>query len=481
MKLNLYNTLSRSVEEFNPINDNKVSIYSCGPTVYDYAHIGNLRSFLFADLLQRTMRVVGKYDVKWVMNITDIDDKTIKKINDNSQWTEKIGEKSGNLKKDLKTFTSYYAEKFKADIQMLAIDLDDFYDLPRATDYIDGMKDLILKIYNNGFAYESDGSVYFDVSKWSQSDKYGKLKNIDLKNLKKGVRIDADEYEREDISDFVLWKAVKDNEPSWFLEIDGKNLEGRPGWHLECSTMGHDLLGLPFDIHTGGIDLQFPHHEDEIAQSKSGYGVEPVNFWCHNEFLQVESQKMSKSLGNFYTLRDLLEKGLDPIDIRFAMLSSHYRSKYNFTFADVESAKKSRKRLQDYVYTLFSDTSGENNPDVSDFDDSLFSLLANDLHTPKFLAELFSFINENPAKSLNNNAKEEMLKVLKKFNQIFEILEFEEKKSDIPSDIIDLAEKRLEAKKRKDFKTADLLRDEIKSKGYLIMDKPDGFEIESIE
>ncbi|MFN3195621.1 MAG: cysteine--tRNA ligase [Chlorobiota bacterium] len=480
MPIKLYNTLSRSIEKFKPIDKNEVKIYSCGPTVYNYAHIGNLRAFLCADLLQRSLRVVGGYKVKWVMNITDIDDKTIQKINENEAWLPNMGDRTEDLKQNLKQFTNYYRTEFVNDIGLLAINTSDLFEMPCATDYIEKMQELIVAIFEQGFAYEAGGSVYFNVGKWKDVDKYGKLKNIDFENFRSGERVDSDEYEREQVSDFVLWKERKENEPYWTLELDGKKLEGRPGWHLECSVMERELLGLPFDIHTGGIDLQFPHHEDEIAQSKAGYGVEPTNYWFHNEFLQVEGTKMSKSAGNFYTLRDLIDKGLDPIDIRFAMLSAHYRSKYNFTFADVGAASKSRKRLQKYVHQLLNNRDGHDYIDVTQFSFNFFQHLKDDLHTPKALAELFSFINNNPAQVMGRNSKEEMLEFFKSFNEIFEILTFELPNEEIPSEVIELAEKRLKAKKDKNYDLADMIRNEIKNRGFQLKDTPDGFEIEKL-
>ena len=480
MSIKLYNTLTKEIELFKPIKRGEVKIYSCGPTVYNYAHIGNLRAFLCADLLQRTLKVVDGYKITWVMNITDIDDKTIKNISDETQWKPQMGVRSNDIIENLKNFTSYYKDEFQKDIRLLGLSMSHFHDFPRATDFIEEMKSLIVLIANNGFAYESGGSVYFNVGKWKDSDKYGKLKNLDFDNFRSGERVDSDEYEREQVSDFVLWKAKKEGEPSWEFEFEGKLLVGRPGWHLECSVMEKEILDLPFDIHTGGIDLQFPHHEDEIAQSKAGYGKEPTNYWFHNEFLQVEGQKMSKSAGNFYTLRDLIDKGLDPIDVRFAMLSAHYRSKYNFTFDDVEAASKSRKRLQRYVYELISNNVGHDYVDVTLFSEKFFNHLKNDLHTPKALGELFTFINKNAAIVMGRNTRDEMLEFFKEFNEIFGILSFEMPDEDIPEEITMLATKRIEAKKSKNYDLADMLRIEINNRGYVIKDTAEGFEIEKL-
>lgn len=478
MSIKLFNTLSREIETFKPIRRGEVKIYSCGPTVYNYAHIGNLRAFLCADLLQRSLKVIGGYKVSWVMNITDIDDKTIKNVNDDAAWKSEMGNRGDNIIDNLKKFTTYYKLEFLSDIKLLGLNRRHFHSFPCATDYISHMKQLIEMIADNGYAYESEGSVYFNVGKWKEADKYGKLKNLDFDNFRTGERVDSDEYEREQVSDFVLWKAKKDGEPSWGFEFAGKTLVGRPGWHLECSVMEKEILGLPFDIHTGGIDLQFPHHEDEIAQSKAGYGIKPTNYWFHNEFLQVEGQKMSKSTGNFYTLRDLIDKGIDPIDVRFAMLSAHYRSKYNFTFGDVDAASKSRKRLQRYVYELINNNVGHDYADVTLFSEKFFEHLKNDLHTPKALGELFTFINQHSAIVLGKNTRQELLEFFQEFNEIFGILSFELPEDDIPEEVILLAKKRVEAKKAKNFDLSDMLRIEIQNRGFVIKDTPDGFEIE---
>ncbi|OGU60688.1 MAG: cysteine--tRNA ligase [Ignavibacteria bacterium GWF2_33_9] len=484
MKIQLYNSLSKQIEDFNPIRDNIVRMYSCGPTVYNHAHIGNMRSFLFADLMQSTLRNVGEWDLKWVMNITDIDDKTIRGSSFESEaWLPEMGEQTSDRLENLRNFTNYYKTLFLEDIQKLGINLDDFHKIPHATDYISEMQELIRKIFKNGYAYISEGSVYFNVEKYSQAENYGKLKKIDFSNFQKGVRIDADTYERDDANDFVLWKTKKDGEPFWDFELNASNLPGRPGWHMECSTMEYEILGLPFDIHTGGIDLQFPHHEDEIAQSKAGYGIDPNPFWCHNEFLEVEGKKMSKSLGNFYSLRELLDKGLDPLDIRFAMLMAHYRTKYNFTFAGVEAAAKARQKVQDYIYQLFeesSDNSINEIPENKYLPNTFFGEIAIDLHTPKALSKLFEFISNYPAGKLSNELKNDLKQVFVKINSIFKIWEIAPKPENnvlIPQEILDIAEQRFQAKKDKNWTLADELRSKITQMGYSILDSKDGYEI----
>ena len=280
MQIKLYNSLTKTTESFQPVESNVVKMYSCGPTVYNYAHIGNMRAFLFADILQRVLRVVGEYPVRWVMNITNIDDKTIRDSALNATtWTSEMGSQSDDPIDNLLKFTDFYTQSFIEDINILGIKAEDFEAMPRATDYIEQMKGLITDLFNKGLAYVSEGSVYFNVNKWRQVDTYGKLFKIDFENFKPGTRVDTDQYEREQASDFALWKLKKPGEPFWSFDLDGQNCDGRPGWHIECSVMEKEILGLPFDIHTGGVDLKFPHHEDEIAQSKAGYGIEPTAFW----------------------------------------------------------------------------------------------------------------------------------------------------------------------------------------------------------
>ncbi len=480
----LNNSLTKSVEPFKPLEGNTVRIYSCGPTVYNYAHIGNMRAFLFADLLQRVLRIVGGYDVKWVMNITNIDDKTIRDSSPGSSgWKSDMGTQTDNPKENLFKFTEFYEKCFFEDIEKLGIKIDDFYSLPRATEYMPYMQELIEKIIGNGYAYVSEGSVYFNVNKWREKGTYGRLYNIDFENFRAGARIDADQYEREDVNDFVLWKHRKPGEPFWEFEINGENCDGRPGWHIECSAMEKELLGLPFDIHTGGIDLKFPHHEDEIAQSHAGYGIDPTAFWCHNEFLEVEGQKMSKSLGNFFTLRDLTAKGIDPLDIRFAMLSAHYGSTYNFTFDGIKAARKARFRLQDYIYELYETGRDEFNDKnaITNLKDEVFKNLADDLHTPKAIASLFTFINSNPASTLDSEARKSAIEFFGELNKIFAVWDIGERTTEveiIPPDITELAEQRLKAKSEKNFALADSLRKKIIDEGYTVKDTKDSYVIE---
>lgn len=344
MTFHLYNTLTRKKDPFTSLKKGEVSFYTCGPTVYNYAHIGNFRAYLASDTLRRWLQSGHSYKVKWVLNITDVDDKTIR---DSKEKHPKEPPKDALLK-----FTRYYEDIFFEDLKQLNIQKSDFYKNPRATDYIDEMQDLIRKIAEAGFAKEIEGSIFFDVKKWAETDTYGKLLNLDLSGFKSGMRTLADEIEKDDAADFALWKAEKKGEPSWGFDYFGKNLPGRPGWHLECSAMEKEIFDLPFDIHSGGVDLIFPHHEDEIAQSKCGYGIEPTQYWMHNEHLLVEGKKMSKSLGNFYTLRDLLEKGHSAEAIRFFLVSSHYRTKVNLSEESLTASKNALQNIRNKLQIL---------------------------------------------------------------------------------------------------------------------------------
>ncbi len=484
MTIHLYNTLSKSVEEFHPVHPGNVSIYSCGPTVYNHAHIGNMRAFLFADLLQRVMRVVGGYSVKWVMNITDIDDKTIRDSAIGSQrWEAAMGKQSDNPNENLRNFTLFFEREFVADIEQLGIRSEHFSSMPRATEYIDQMQDLIRRILERGCAYVADGSVYFDLHAWRRQDSYGRLFKVDFDNFREGARIDADEYERDSVSDFVLWKARKEGEPYWEFNLNAENpsLPGRPGWHIECSAMGNELLGLPFDIHTGGVDLRFPHHEDEIAQSKAGYGIDPVKFWCHNEFLEVEGKKMSKSLGNFFTLRDLINRGIDARDIRFAMLSSHYASVYNFTFDGLSAAAKARQRVQEAIYQVW-ESKGEREVSAHVVREGVFSALADNLHTPRALAALFSALNSTDLGGLNPSSRQAFLDLFAELNAIFDVWTIGPapvvERPQAPEHVQNLAAQRWQAKKDRDFARADALRQEISATGWVLRDTKDGWELD---
>lgn len=480
MQIRLFNTLTKSVDPFSPLHGNEVRMYSCGPTVYDVAHIGNMRTFLCNDLLHRVFKVVGGYDVRWVMNITDIDDKTI--VNSavgSKKWVDEMGMQTDDARNNLRMLTLHYEKRFFADLEALNVKRDSFYANPRATDYFPQMQALIRDIIAAGHAYVSDGSVYFNVASYSKKHEYGRLFHIDKENFREGVRIDADEYDRESVSDFVLWKGRKGAEPWWDFDVDGTNLPGRPGWHIECSAMANDLLGMPFDVHTGGVDLRFPHHEDELAQCTAGYHVhEQATFWVHNEFLEVDSRKMSKSLSNFYTLAELLERGIDPLDVRFAMLATHYRSVYGFTFDGIEALARGRKRIQEAIYELH-ETPGSGTVDSSALRNAIAERLADDLHTPTALATVYSTLNSVDLKSLDAPSKESMLDALRMLNEVFAVWEFGERPElTIPDVIRALADERWAARGARNWSESDRLRDVIREQGWTMLDGKDGYSLQ---
>jgi cysteinyl-tRNA synthetase len=473
--LKLYDTRKKQKTPFSSLREGKVSFYSCGPTVYNRVHIGNLRAFLFADTLQRYLRFGKNQSVQWVMNITDVDDKTIR----DSQ--KKFAE--SDPKVALKKFTKIYTQKFFVDIKKLNIQKSHFFSTPRATDYIDAMQSLVQKIVDNGFGYEKDGSVYFDVQKYSKSYEYGQLVNIDFANMESTSRMENDEYDKSSASDFVLWKAKKEGEPFWNFDICGKNCPGRPGWHLECSAMEKEVLGLPFDIHSGGVDLCFPHHEDEIAQSVAGYGIDPSAYWVHNEHLMVEGKKMSKSLGNFYTLEDLEEKGFFPEVVRFFLVSHHYRTKVNLTDESLSGAENQLKRIRNFLALVVSkkdvpvdpDT-GLSTADMQNFRQKFFKAMDDDLNVSVALAEFFEFVKKASQLGLAGVST----KAFSRFVAIVNIVEnimgvsFFPQEEKIPEKITALFEERKKARAEKNWAESDRLRDEIFALGYEVRDGSEG-------
>jgi len=458
--ITFYNDLTKKKEEFVPIEDKKVGIYSCGPTVYNYAHIGNLRSFVFVDLLKRFLKYEG-YKVIHVMNITDVDDKTIK------------GSKEEGI--PLREFTRRYEKAFLEDLKALNIQIPDF--MPRATEHIKEMTELIGKLYRNGYAYRAeDGSTYYSISKFKD---YGKLSGIKRAELKAGARVKSDEYAKEQAEDFALWKAWTPEDGNVFWETEyGK---GRPGWHIECSAMSSKYLGETFDIHTGGIDLIFPHHENEIAQSEGANGKKFVNYWLHCEHLIVEGRKMSKSLGNFYTLRDITAKGYGPISLRYLLLSTHYRSQLNFTFDGLKAAAEAVERLNNLLWNLrqaSGDGSGEAEKLIVECEDEFRKSLENDLDIAGALESLFSTVRElNRLLSDGKISKEEAnkcIEFLRRIDSVLGVMNWEDENSELPSDILTMIREREEARRRKDYALADRIRDELEEKGILLIDTKEG-------
>jgi cysteinyl-tRNA synthetase len=391
MALSLYNSLTQVKENFIPIDtEGHVGLYTCGPTVYNFPHIGNYRAYLFADILKRTLLYSG-YKVNHVMNITDIDDKTIRD-----------SQKEG---KSLKEFTEFYTNEFYKDRDALNIVPADIY--PKATDYIQEMVDIIEKLIEKGFAYKSeDGSVYFDIKK---DNEYGKLAHLDMESLKSNAsgRIKNDEYEKDNVQDFALWKAwdAADGDVFWETSL-GK---GRPGWHIECSAMSIKNLGEYFDIHTGGRDNMFPHHENEIAQSECSTGHKFVNIWMHNEWLLVDGKKMAKSANNFYTLRDVIEKGYDPLVFRYLNLLNHYKTPLNFTWESLDAAQAALNKLQKSVKNL-----GEEMGIIDEkYEKEFAEAINNDLGIPKALGIAWTMMKDKEVS--NADKKTTMLS----FDKIF--------------------------------------------------------------
>ncbi len=451
-----YNTLTNRIETFKPIHEGKIGLYTCGPTVYDFAHIGNFRSYVFEDLVKRYFIYLG-YRVQQVMNITDIDDKTIKKAHERGISLSEV--------------TAEYIAAFFEDIEKLNILKADVY--PRATEHIEEMVQMIDKLEQNGYAYRKGNSVYFKIEKFAD---YGKLANITRENLVIGTQVDADEYDKEHVQDFVLWKGKKEGEPSWQTPYG----EGRPGWHLECSAMSTKYLGEHFDIHMGGVDNIFPHHENEIAQSEGTTGKKFVNYWVHCQHLIVDNRKMSKSLGNYYTLRDLIDQGHDSMAIRYLLLSTHYRKLLNFTFEGLLRARQSLNRINDFLFSLNGiKAPAGGSPEISDLigksERDFQENLNDDFNISGALGVFFEFIHQINLRSdqLKQQDIQDILAYVGRIDSVLGVLKKEEA-AITDEEILKKIEKRQEARQKKDYATADAIRDELKEKGIILMDTPDG-------
>lgn len=454
----IYNTLSGRTEEFKPLEEGIVKLYTCGPTVYDYAHIGNFRSYVAEDLLKRFLKFLG-YKVIHVMNITDVDDKTI------------AGARTEGI--TLKEFTRKYEKAFFEDIETLRLDKADYY--PRATEHVEDMVKIIQGLLEKGFAYEKDGSIYYRIAAFPE---YGKLSKIKKEELKAGVRIDSDEYEKEDVRDFALWKAHKPGEPSWKAPFG----EGRPGWHIECSAMSMKYLGPTLDIHAGGVDNIFPHHENEIAQSEAYTGKTFVRYWFHVQHLIVNGEKMSKSKGNFYTLRDLLAMGFSPRAIRYLLLTTHYRKVLNFTFDALYQATASLKRITDFLFELetrkFQKGETEEAQRMIERTREAFTdALADDLNISGAMAAVFEMVHwGNKAIEESSLRDKDAGKIKSLFYELDRVLAVLPERiiEELPDEIMALIKKREEARKNKDFATADKIRDELFKRGIVLEDTKDG-------
>lgn len=461
MELRFYNSLSRRVEPFEPLKPNEVGMYTCGPTVYNFAHIGNFRAYLFEDVLRRTLEYAG-CKVRQVMNLTDVDDKTIR------------GSQAAG--KPLREYTKPYIEAFFADLKALNVEPAEVY--PAATDHIPEMVRLIQALFDKGIAYKSeDGSVYFSVDKFAG---YGKLAHLDRSALRSGVRIDADEYDKEGFGDFALWKAwdEKDGDVVW----DAPWGRGRPGWHLECSAMSMKYLGESFDLHTGGIDNLFPHHENEIAQAEAVTGKPFVRTWMHCAHLRVNGQKMSKSLGNFFTLRDLLAKGHTGREIRYVLLSAHYRQPLNFTFDALSAARTALARIDECVDALTARAKASGPADtglrVPSPLAAFGAALADDLNLPEALATFFDFIraaNAALAAGLSPSGAQAALGVLGRMDAVLGVVYFGRPKPvKVPAEVHALADARAKARAARDWAESDRLRDAIAAQGWQVRDGKEG-------
>ena len=462
MPLSFYNTLSHSEQVFKPIKDQEVGLYTCGPTVYNYAHIGNFRAYIFEDLLKRALLYHG-YKVKHIMNLTDVDDKTIR------------GSQAAGL--PLNDFTRKFKDAFFQDIAVLRIIPADAY--PAATEHIQEMIDIITVLFDKGIAYQAeDKSVYFSIAKWP---KYGQLVHIDHEQMRSGTRVKLDEYAKESVADFALWKAYdsEDGDVCW----DSPWGKGRPGWHLECSAMSSKYLGKTFDIHCGGIDNMFPHHEDEIAQSEAANGCRFVNYWLHCAHLMVEGQKMSKSLGNFFTLRDLLDKGYSGREIRWVLIGTHYRQSLNFSFKALEEARTALQRI-DAFRTRLDELSNAPDSGCDDVKAPLATAaagfqagLADDLNISMALAALFDYIRDlnrlmDDGKCAGAAARDARA-LLERFDSVLAVCT-PDSSDDVPAEIQAKADARQAARKAKDFAAADALRKELDSLGWVVEDTPKG-------
>lgn len=461
--MRLFNTETRQKEEITA-SDRHLRMYTCGPTVYNFAHIGNFRTYVFEDLLRRSLKFFG-FRVTQVMNITDIDDKTIR----------------GALQQhvSLKQFTDQYTDAFFEDLKTLNIEKVEYY--PRATDFIPQMITLIEKLLEEKIAYRgTDGSIYYAISKFPT---YGRLSHLQLDQLKAGAseRLIADEYDKEHIADFVLWKsydASRDATIYW----DSPFGKGRPGWHIECSAMAMDLLGPTIDIHVGGVDNMFPHHENEIAQSEACTHQRFVRYWLHAEHLLVDHRKMSKSLGNFYTLRDLLNRGYTGPQVRYLLLQSHYRTQLNFSLEGLDAAAKSLERMADLISRLRAiDSKGTDraaDPFIRVAKEKFSLALADDLNISVALAALFDFIRDInilcDSGQVGRQEAQQILHFLEEIDRVLGVLPLKPTHEEIPSDLLALLADRQKARAEKDWAKADACRDVLLKHGYLIEDTPAG-------
>jgi cysteinyl-tRNA synthetase len=462
MTLRFHNTLTRRLEPFEPLEGRLVRLYTCGPTVYNFAHVGNFRAYLFEDILRRTLRFAG-YDVRQVMNLTDVDDKTIRGARESGQ--------------PLRAFTRPFVEAFFADLKALNVEPAEVY--PAATDHVPEMLALIRRLFDRGLAYRSeDGSVYFNVGRFPG---YGRLSRQNLDGLKAGARVAVDEYEKESLGDFALWKAwdPADGDVAW----DSPWGRGRPGWHIECSAMSMKYLGESFDLHTGGVDNLFPHHENERAQSEGATGRIFAKTWLHCAHLRVNGEKMSKSLGNFYTLRDVLGRGYAGREVRYVLINGHYRQSLNFTFEALDAARASLARLDDFADRLAeragTAAAGTDPAWAAAASDAFAAALSDDLNVPGALAAVFDLVRDGNTAlqqgALPPDAAAATVRRLDALDTVLGVLRFGRPPRDgVPPAVAALAAARAEARRRRDWAESDRLRREIAAAGWEVRDTPEG-------
>ena len=456
--MKIYNTLTRKKEKFVPIDKDNVKMYSCGPTVYDYFHIGNARPFIIFDTMRRYLEYIG-YKVTFVQNFTDIDDKMIKRANEEGITVKELGDRF---------IAEYYKDAASIGVKKATVH-------PKATENIDAIIDIVKKLVDNGYAYAVDGNVYFSTKKFGE---YGKLSKQPLEDLEAGARIDVNEH-KNDPMDFALWKAKKEGEPAW----ESPWGEGRPGWHIECSAMANKFLGETIDIHSGGQDLIFPHHENEIAQSECANGKPFANYWMHNGYININNQKMSKSLGNFFTVRDIREK-YDGEVIRYFMLSAHYRNPINFSDTLMEQAKSAVERVYTCIDNLefLLKKADEKSADeelvkkLSACEEKFKAAMDDDLNTADAIAAIFDIVYLANTEISKESGKEAIKAALGKIRELGAVLGLfnKVKEKSLDAEVEELIAKRAEARANKDWATADAIRDKLKEMNIVLKDTPDG-------